>query len=293
MSIYFPRKTKKRYKVLLILAIVGLLLFFTQGRVVNQVKEAVSESTVLSKDQTKKELEAKAEEARKIREQKRQTLLTTIQSELAVNDKYGVAVYDINNSEAFGVGELDQFHAASVMKLLVATTAFTDIEAGKYPLSNLTKGHLQQMINQSNNNSWEYFNQLQGFDHQQEIADSLQLTNVKVWGNFMSGKGVQELLLKLYKGEILSEEHRQLFFSYMQNTETENRISPAIPAGVNFYHKTGTFEGGVHDAAIVIHPQNPFILVVFTNDKKGTPWETRFKSIQNATAAVYNYFSEI
>lgn len=161
MSIYFPRKTKKRYKVLLILAIVGLLLFFTQGRVVNQVKEAVSESTVLSKDQTKKELEAKAEEARKIREQKRQTLLTTIQSELAVNDKYGVAVYDINNSEAFGVGELDQFHAASVMKLLVATTAFTDIEAGKYPLSNLTKGHLQQMINQSNNNSWEYFNQLE------------------------------------------------------------------------------------------------------------------------------------
>ena len=79
----------------------------------------------------------------------------------------------------------------------------------------------------------------------------------------------------------------------MKNTETENRISPAIPTGVSFYHKTGTFGGGVHDAAIVIHPKNPFIITIFTNDSKGTPWETRFTSIQNSAKAVYNYFSEV
>jgi len=270
----------------------GVLIFWPHGNLVNQFKETVSQGTVLQKNEEKDKQAALAAQ-KKLREQKQQQLLTTVRTELSVNNKFGVAVYDINNAEAFGISELEQFHAASVMKLLVATTAFTDIEAGKYPLSNTTRYNLQQMINQSNNNSWEYFNQLQGFGHQQVVADNLQLTNVKVWGNLMSAKGVAELLLKLYKGEILTEEHRKLFLSYMQNTETENRISPSIPAGVNFYHKTGTFEGGVHDTAIVIHPQSPFILVIFTNDTKGTPWEVRFKSIQNASSAVYNYFSEI
>lgn len=287
-------KIKKRYKIVILLFALGFLILLPHNSLLNHLQEAVSKETVLEKtDQNEKAEAEKAAAAKIIREEKRTQLLSTIQTELAVNEKFGIAIYDINNSEAFGIGELEQFHAASVMKTVVATTAFMDIESGKYSLSSTTEYNLQQMINQSNNNSWEYFNQLQGFDHQQEIVDQLQLTNVKIWGNLMSAKGENDLLLKLYKGEILTEEHRKLFFSYMQNTETENRISPTIPSGVNFYHKTGTFQGGVHDAAIVIHPKNPFILTIFTNDTKGTPWETRFTSIQNTARTVYNYFSEI
>lgn len=286
-------KIKKRYKIAILLTLIGFLIFLPHNYLLNQVKEAVSQSTILQKSEDAKIKQAEIEAKRQQRKSKKQLLLQNVQTELSVNDKFSLAVYDINNSESFGISELEQFHAASVMKLLVATTAYIDVEEGKYSLSNTVTYNLQQMINQSNNNSWEYFNQLQGFDHQQEVSDRLQLTNVKVWGNLMSTKGVSDILLKLYKGDILTEEHRKLFLSYMQNTETENRISPAIPDGVNFYHKTGTFEGGVHDAAIVIHPKNPFILVIFTSDNKGTPWETRFKSIQNASTAVYNYFSEI
>ena len=212
MSIFPRRKIRWRYKLLLLLVVFGVLIFWPHGNLVNQFKETVSQGTVLQKNEEKDKQAALAAQ-KKLREQKQQQLLTTVRTELSVNNKFGVAVYDINNAEAFGISELEQFHAASVMKLLVATTAFTDIEAGKYPLSNTTRYNLQQMINQSNNNSWEYFNQLQGFGHQQVVADNLQLTNVKVWGNLMSAKGVAELLLKLYKGEILTEEHRKLFLS--------------------------------------------------------------------------------
>jgi beta-lactamase class A len=283
-------KIKQRYKFAILIATILFLVLLPHGSVLNQLSEVVSREKVVQKEEDE---EKKLAELRASRQQKQEMLLQNIQTQLSVNEKFSIAVYDINNAEGFGTNQLEQFHAASVMKLLVATTAFTDIERGEYQLSATVKNNLQLMINQSNNNSWEYFNQLQGFDHQQEIADELKLTNVKVWGNFMSAQGVSELLLKLYKGEILTQEHRELFFSYMQNTETENRISPAIPSGANFYHKTGTYQGGIHDVAIVIHPKNPFILVIFTNDNKGTAWETRFKSFQDATTAVYNYFNEI
>lgn len=287
-------KIKKRYKLAILFLIIALLVFFPHDNLVDRVGEVVSQGTILEKTSGKqKENLAEIENKKALREDKRKLLLQTVGNELAINDKFGVSVFDINNSEAFGINEEEQFHAASVMKLAVAVTAFSDITAGKYSLSNTVTNNLQQMINQSNNNSWEYFNQLQGFNHQQDVVDSLGLSGIKIWGNLMSTKGVGELLLKLYKGEILTEDQRKLLFNYMQNTETENRISPGIPEGVNFYHKTGTFEGGVHDAAIVIHPKNPFILVIFTNDKKGTPWETRFKVMQNTTALIYNYFSEI
>jgi beta-lactamase class A len=79
----------------------------------------------------------------------------------------------------------------------------------------------------------------------------------------------------------------------MQKTETENRISPAIPLGVTFYHKTGSFNGGFHDAAIVINPKNPFILVIFTNDLTGIPESQRFSAIERAALSTYTYFSSI
>jgi beta-lactamase class A len=109
----------------------------------------------------------------------------------------------------------------------------------------------------------------------------------------MTTQSVSQLVLKLYKGEVLTTEHRDLLFSFMQNTETENRISPAIPTGVVFYHKTGSYEGGIHDAALVIHPRNPFILIIFTNDLTGLAHSTRFTSMQSAAKAVYEYFNSI
>ncbi len=292
---------KNRYKIAALALALVFLVFLPHTNLLNNIEGALKESTVLSKNfgQTEKVDTAKlAREAAAARKVKQEALVAALTPILAVNDKYAVSIVDIKNAEKFGISGDVFFHSASVTKVLVATAALQGVESGKYkltqPLGNSTLQYqMQQMINQSNNNSWDLFNSLIGFKGEQRVADQIGLVGVNIGQTQMTTDAVSDLLLKLYKGELLQTEHRDLLFSYMQKTETETRISPSIPTGVTFYHKTGTFNGGMHDAAIVIHPKNPFVLVIFTNDTKGTPWETRFDSFQKATTQVYDYFDSI
>jgi len=289
---------KLRYKLAALFFSIFFLVFLPHTNLLNSVQGSFTEKTVLEKT-AKVELPApKKEEPAKDHSAARTKLLSDLQDTLGIHESFAVSIYDINNMEGFGINETQSLHAASVMKLLVATAALEAVESGKYslktPLAGQTLGwQLQQMINQSNNNSWDAFNRLLGFKKEQTVSDSLGLTGVVVKKNYMSTKGVAELLLKLYKGEVLTTEHRDLLFSYMQDTETENRISTGIPDGVSFYHKTGSLNGEVHDAAVVINPNDPFILVIFTDDTTGLPWSQRFAAFKKATQATYDYFSSI
>lgn len=293
---------KNRYKITIVGGALIFLVFLPHNSLLNNFEGIFKEKIVLSKDSANDESEKQAKEAAAKaaaeRKAKQDTLLASLNSTLATNDQFAVSVIDINNAEEFGINETGSFHSASVTKVLVATAALQGVEAGKYKLTqslgNSTfKYQLQQMINQSNNNSWDLFNNLIGFKGEQKVADQLGLTGVDINQTHMTTQAVSNLLLKLYKGEALQTENRDLLFSYMQNTETENRITPSIPKGVTFYHKTGSFGGGLHDAALVIHPKNPFILVIFTNDSKGTNWDNRFAAFQKSGSLVYDYFNSI
>lgn len=225
-------------------------------------------------------------------------LISQLQEILSLNQRFAVTVYDINKEEFFGISETEVFHAASVTKVLVATSALEEVEEGKYqlttPLGNTSlQSQLKLMINRSSNAAWDLFNSLLGFKREQETADRLDLTGANLSRNHLTTRAVGQLLTKLYNGEVLTAAHRDLLFSYMQNTEVENRISVAIPKGINFYHKAGTFGGGIHDAAVVTHPKNPFILVIFTHDTKATTEDKRYLSIQTAAKLVYSYFDSI
>ena len=286
---------KNRYKVAALILSIIFLVFLPHSNLLNEFEKAFSEQTILQKNifSKKKETVKKKDHSKE-----RAALLVELEINLKVNQNFAVSIYDINNQESFGLNETNTFHAASVMKVLVATAALEEVEKGKYklnsPLGNNTLQYqLQQMINQSNNYSWDSFNNLLGFKREQETAVKLNLTGVNVFQNQMTTKGASELLLKLYRGEVLTTAHRDLLFSFMQKTETENRISPSIPEGVTFYHKTGSFVGGIHDAAVVINPKNPFILVIFTNDVSGLPESQRLATMQKSASATYTYFSSI
>lgn len=290
---------KNRYKIAALILALVFLVFLPHNNLLNNIETALKKKTVLSKTQIENESKEKlAEKAASERRIKQAILLEGASQALLVNDQFAMSVIDINRSEAFGISETASFHSASVTKLLVATAALQGVESGKYSLNQSLgngtfKYQLQQMINQSNNNSWDLFNNLLSFRGEQKVADQLGLVGVDMTQTHMTTSAVSKLLLKLYKGEALQTKNRDLLFSYMQNTETENRISPSIPSGIAFYHKTGSFGGGIHDAAVVIHPKNPFVLVIFTNDTKGTPWETRFTSFQKTTSLIYGYFDSI
>lgn len=289
-------KIKRRYLFLALILAIIFLVFLPHNNILNQFENAFGKSsTVIKKTNNPAPPETKV---KKDNTTAKNALLAQLDADLNLNQQFSVSIYDINNQEFFGIRETDQFHSASVTKVLVATTALEEVEAGKYKLTtplggNTFEFHLQQMINQSNNNSWDLFNNLLGFKREQQEADKLGLTGVDIFQTHMTTRSIAQLLLKLYNGEVLTSSHRDLLFSYMQKTETENRISPSIPDGVAFYHKTGTFSGRIHDAAIVIHPKNPFILVLFTYDPRGIPDSQRVLSMQKAAQDVYAYFNSI
>ncbi|HLD11885.1 MAG TPA: serine hydrolase, partial [Patescibacteria group bacterium] len=145
--------------------------------------------------------------------------------------------------------------AASVMKVLVATLLLQRVEAGEIQLTDSLKGlpvqtHLQRMINISDNNSWAAFNEYLGLSNLQKFAESLGMQDTNLFNNTISSYDVNLLFTKILKGKILTEEHRNLLLSYMQNTETEDRIPAVVPKEITLYHKTGSLDYVVNDAAV-------------------------------------------
>ena len=188
---------KKRYKIAAAIAAIIFLVFLPHSNLLNKVGDSLSEGTVLEKDTPK--TETKKEPPKIDREPLKAKLLTDLTTYLSANQNFTVGIHDINNNETFGIRETDQFHSASVTKVLVASTALAEVEAGKYklstPLGNATfEFQLQQMINQSNNNSWDLFNNLLGFKREQQEADKLGLTGVDIFQTHMTKKYPNQLL---------------------------------------------------------------------------------------------------
>jgi len=289
---------RNRYKIAALGAALVFLVFLPHNNLLNNIDEALKDKVALSKVFQPEDPKIKEQEAAAERKAKQDALTPELANILSVSYANAISVIDIKHNEEFGVNEDTSFHSASVTKVLVAVAALQGVDSGKYSLNQSLGGatlkyQLQQMINQSNNNSWDLFNNLIGFNGEQKVADSLGLTGVDMNQTHMTTKAVANLLLKIYHGEAISNGSRDLLFSFMQDTETENRITPAIPDNVTFYHKTGSFNGEIHDAAIVLHPKNPFIIVIFTDDGRGTSVSTRLDSFQKATKSVYSYFNSI
>lgn len=211
---------------------------------------------------------------------------------------FSIGVYDLKNDTYFGYNDQDAQHAASVTKVLTAVYLMREIEDGRVkfndPLGTYNvEFNLKQMVNQSNTVAWEIIDDFLGLEPQQEFATSIGLTSVNFRDNLMSPKDAAMLFAKLHKGELLEEPYQRKLFSYMQNTETENLITPAIPKDIPFYHKSGLYEGEVHDVAIIDRPQHPFVLSIFTVNKLKPDYEGRAALIQKVAAEVYSYFTGV
>ena len=210
---------------------------------------------------------------------------------------FGIAIYDLKNDNYFGYNDTTIQHAASVSKVLTGSYLLKKVEDGEIDLNEKmgtynVEFNLKQLINQSNNISWGMIDDRLGIEPQNDFAHSLGLTSVDFDENLMSPQDATMLFVKLYQGEILSEPYQRKLFSYMQGTETENLITLAIPKSIPFYHKTGLFEGEVHDVAIIDHPEHPFVLSIFTVNKLYPDYEGRAKLIQKIAAEVYAFFAQ-
>ncbi len=156
-------------------------------------------------------------------------------------------------------------------------------QAGDYSVS----FQLQEMVNQSNNDSWHALTSYVGLQNLSDYAESIGV-HYDVANNSITTADEALFLQKLYTGELLNPQDTKLLLSYMQHTIDETLIPAAVPSDVTVYHKYGWLDSDLHDAAILVYNNQPIILVIYT---KGTAL-TYTKQVQlfhQVTKAMLHY----
>jgi beta-lactamase class A len=124
------------------------------------------------------------------------------------------------------------------------------------------------MINSSKNDSWLLLMQVIGFPRLTEYAAAIGI-NYDPTRNLLTPMEMAILLMKLYSGDLISAEHAAELLGYMQQTNYEELIPPAGPAGLTVYHKYGIVYGYMHDVAVLTSDDAAYSLVIYTDDPYG------------------------
>jgi beta-lactamase class A len=198
---------------------------------------------------------------------------SAIDAIIAANSQYqvGVALMDTAGGHLHQYGVREPFQAASTAKVLTAAAYYRLVEEGSASLEDelgdFTSGfQIQAMIQDSNNDSWSLLMDAVGLARLSEYAASLDVTyDAEV--NTLSAADMARILAALSEGRLLDQEHTAQLLSYMQDTNFEDLIPAAVPAGVTVFHKYGLLDDELHDAAILSTSAGNYVLVVYT---KGT-----------------------
>lgn len=223
-------------------------------------------------------------------------LSAAMQSAVDANSDFiiGISFFDLDRGVSASVNGDFSFTAASTTKLLAAVTFLNGVEKGAYSLSQPLEDrsaeyHLQQMINQSNNHSWDLFNALLTLKGQENYAKSIGINSFDGQQNKITPNDMALLLRKLFTGELLQDGYTRLLLSYMDKTNEESFLPSGLPAGASIFHKYGIYEDNVHDGGIITDGNHRYILAIYTNGKGFYQYENRatiFHGIQSALTAI-------
>ena len=215
----------------------------------------------------------------------------SINAVIQANSEYqvGVALLDLNTGALKQYGVEAPFEAASTAKVLTAVAYYEMVEAGQAslddPMGDFTSGfQLREMIQDSDNDSWTLLASAVGNATLEADAAAIGVTYDSA-GNTLTTAAMAQILGNLYGGKLLTPEHTQQLLSYMQNTNNEDLIPAALPAGVTVYHKYGLLDGELHDAAILATPTHSVVLVIYTKSADLTDVPQRTAMIHDITSA--------
>ncbi|MDB5185522.1 MAG: beta-lactamase [Candidatus Saccharibacteria bacterium] len=227
---------------------------------------------------------------------------TAMQAEIdkiiAANPKLqiSVATVDINADKQTFQGVDAPYIAASVSKVISAIYYLQGVEKGKHTLDTKIGGspagpQIEKMITESDNQSWWNLNDYAGRPKITAYGASIGLQKYDANTNTILTADVALLLKKLYKRELLNEEHTALLLSYMERANKKDFIAASVPTGVKVHHKAGWLDDRSHDAAIIDNGKNPYVLVIFTKGNKATYTEAKsiavFKPVTTATVNAF------
>lgn len=211
---------------------------------------------------------------------------------IAANSAYalGVSLIDVSDGVVHGYGIQDKFVAASTAKILAASAYYHLVETGRAsltaPMGNSTAGtQIRRMVQQSNNDSWALILRAVGARGITDYAASIGITYDRTV-NLLTPAEMARTLQLLYTGQLLNARNTAQLLSYMQNTNFETLIPPAVPPGVGVHHKYGLLFGNLHDAAVLDKDGRAFVFVVYTRGRNYSDMGPRTQIIQQLTRTV-------
>jgi beta-lactamase class A len=106
--------------------------------------------------------------------------------------------------------------------------------------------------------------------------------------NTTTARGLMVILGRLAEREVVSRKASEEMIAILRAQKFAEGIPAGLPAGVAVAHKTGSFAGVYHDAAIVEPPRGkPFVLVVLTRGIREEP--RAHKLVAEIARAVYRH----
>lgn len=219
-------------------------------------------------------------------------LETQINRIISANSRYqlGVALVDVSDGVVHQYGIRGKFVAASTGKILAAAAYYHLAEAGLVSLaapmgSSTAAVQIQQMIQQSNNQSWALIVGVIGYQGLHDYAASIGIPYDRAQ-NTLSTDETARILALLYTGRLLNGLHTAQLLSYMQHTNYETLIPAAVPSGISVFHKYGQLQGYLHDASILVQGGHAYVFIVYTLGQSTADIPARTWIIHQLTQAV-------
>jgi len=191
--------------------------------------------------------------------------------------QFGIAAMDLSTGRSVSFNGATPFPMASTVKVAVAATYLSEVDAGRRTLGDPVAGTtaealMNRMLIHSDNvatdqliaalggpatvNNWLHANNLSGIRVDRTIA---QLLAAKRDLHDVRDSSTPEAMIALLRlidtGQALKPESRLVLLDIMSRCATgRNRIRALLPAGVRVEHKTGTLNGFSGDVAFVTLP---------------------------------------
>ena len=228
----------------------------------------------------------------------------------------GIAAKDLRTGEAFALGADETFDAASTMKLVIVGFMYHEASNNRFDLDEvltLSPGEIQpygtgtiHLQPAPHRYSWRELARLtmEKSDNTaayvlaarldkaklQRFADEQGLAGTSIAKNTTTPRDLAHYLERFYAGRVADEVLTEELLGILDDSDFEERIPGQLPEETTVYHKTGdAFNGGQHDAGIVVYEGHPYVVAIFTEHVTGDIGLTRTK-IAEASRDIFAYY---
>lgn len=243
-----------------------------------------------------------------------------------IEGKIGIFYMDIHSGKSCIVGNCDKFVAAGIVKLCVLIEAFSQIAKGKInkndpyivkdtdkvpsfgAINSLHEGTVltiedvyKLMIAVSDNTAVNVLINRLGMENINATMERYGFKETKInrlffdykkskagVNNFFSLQEISELLNRLYKGQIISNEASQEILGILKHQQRNNIIPYYFDLEMVIAHQSGFDPGIIHNVGIV-YTENPFILCMGANEVDTRKVEGIMRDI---SLLCYNYSNQ-